>query len=134
MNKTDAASVRSILETHEASSLRVDDRLWREVDRLGEMCLDRLATKEEFLKLVWQSIAATRPLTPVAEPRTLFDCAIRLSAFGWEFQSLVQDGFEWFRPCVNIDKAFDYDKLGLVAITPLNEAEKRETPEGKYYI
>jgi hypothetical protein len=30
--------------------------------------------------------------------------------------------------------AFDYDKLGLVALTTLNEQEKRETPAGNYYI
>src|SRR6266849_2775770 len=98
------------------------------------MFLGRLATKEEFLKLVWQSIDDTRPLTPVGEPRTLSDCASRLSIFGWEFQTLVQAGFEWFRPCVDIDKAFDYGKLGLVALTPLNELEKRETIRGNYYI
>jgi len=93
-----------------------------------------LATKEEFLQLVWQFIPDTRPLTPVGEPRTLFDCANRVSTFGWEFQSLVQAGFEWFRPWVDIDKTFDDGKMGLVAITPLNEAERRETPEGNYYI
>lgn len=96
--------------------------------------MGRLATKAEFLKLVWQSIDATRSLTPVGEPRTLSDCANRLSAFGWEFQTLVQAGFEWFRRSVDIDAAFDYGKLGLVALTPLNEPERRETPAGNYYI
>src|SRR5216684_3250641 len=134
MNKTDAASVRSILEKHQASGLHVDERLWRELDQPGEMFLDFLATREEFLRLVWQSIDATRPLTPVGEPRTLFDCASRLSTFGWEFQRLVQAGFEWFRPCVDIDKAFDYGKVGLVALTPLTESEKRETARGNFYI
>ena len=134
MNRTDAASVRIILEKHEAAGFHVDDRLWHEIYQPGEMFLDFLATREEFLRLVWQSIAATRPLTPVGEPRTLFDCAIRLSAFGWEFQSLIQDGFEWFRPCVDIDTAFDHGKMELVALTPLNEQERRETPAGNYYI
>ena len=134
MNKTDAAFVRATLERHEASGLRVDQRLWREVDQPGEMFLGTFATREEFLRLVWQSIDATRPLTPVGEPRTLFDCASRLSTFGWEFQRLVQAGFEWFRPCVDIDKAFDYGKVGLVALTPLNESEKRETARGNFYI
>lgn len=31
-------------------------------------------------------------------------------------------------------KAFDYGKVGLVTLTPLNESERRETPEGNYYI
>src|SRR6266851_2524280 len=134
MNKIDAASVRAILERHEASGLHVDDRLWHEIDQPGEMFLGRLATKAEFLKLVWQSISDTRPLTPVGEPRTLFDCANRLSTCGWEFQPLVHAGFEWFRRCVDIDAAFDYGKVGLVALTPLNEQEKRETLAGNYYI
>ena len=134
MNKTDAASVRAILERHEALGFHVDDRLWREIDQPGEMFLDLLGTKEEFFKLVWQSGDATRPLTPVGEPRTLFDCASRLPTFGGEFQTLVQAGFDWFRRCVDIDAAFDYGKVGLVALTILNEQEKRETPEGNYYI
>jgi hypothetical protein len=134
MDKTDAASVRAIRERHQASGFHVDERLWREIDQPGEMFLGTLATREEFLRLVWQSIAATRPLTPVGEARTLFDCANRLSTFGWEFQRLVQAGFKWFRRCVDIDAAFDYGKVGLVALTPLNEAERRETPAGNYYI
>jgi hypothetical protein len=134
MNKVDAATVRSILERHQASGFHVDDRLRGEVDQPGEMYLDFLATKEEYLRLVWQSIDATRPLTPVGEPRTLLDCAFRLSTFGWEFQNLVQAGFEWFRPCVDIDEAFDYGKVGLVALTPLSKSERRETTTGNYYI
>jgi hypothetical protein len=112
----------------------VDDRLRGEVDKPGEMFLDILATREEFLRLVWQSSAATRPLAPAGEPRTLLDCASRLSAFGWEFQSLVQAGFGWFRPCLDIDKAFDHGNVGLVALTPLIERERRETPAGSHYI
>src|SRR5713101_2802103 len=134
MNKTDAASVRAILESHQAAGFNVDGRLWHEIDQPGEMFLGELDTREEFLRLVWQSINATRPLTPVGEARTLFDCASRLSTFGWEFQPLVQAGFEWFRRCVDIDAAFDNGKVGLVALTPLNEAERRETPAGNYYI
>jgi len=134
MNKVDAATVRPILERHQASGFHVDDRLWDEVDKPGEMFLDVLATREEFLRLVWQSTPATRPLTPMGEPRTLLDCAGRLSTFGWEFQTLVQDGFKWFRPCADINKAFDYGKVGLIALTPLIESERRETIAGSYYI
>ncbi len=134
MNKIDAASVRATLESHQASGLHVDGRLWREVDQPGEMFLDILSTREEFLRLVWQSSDATRPLTPVGEPRTLSDCANRLSTFGWEFQALVEAGFEWFRRCVDIDAAFDYGKMDLVTLTLLNDPERRETPAGNYYI
>src|SRR5207248_2670331 len=100
----------------------------------GEMFLDILAAREEFLSLVWQSSGATRLLTPVGESRTLFDCARRLSTFEWEFKPLVQAGFEWFRPCINIDKTFDYGKVGLVTLTPLIESERHETTAGNYYI
>src|SRR5713226_3379394 len=134
MKKTDAALARAIFEKHQAVGFHVDDRVLREIDQPGEMFLGNLATREEFLRLVWQSTDATRPLTPVGEARTLFDCASRLSKFGREFQPLVQAGFEWFRRCVDIDAAFDYGKVGLVALTPLNEQEKRETLAGNYYI
>src|SRR5450759_3084307 len=134
MKKVDAATVRSILDRHEASGFHVDDHLRGEVDKPGEMFLDTLATREEFLRLVWQSSDATRLLTPAGEPRTLLDCASRLSAFGWEFQPLVVVCFGLFRPCLDIDKAFDYGKIGLVALTPLIEPERHETPTGNYYI
>jgi hypothetical protein len=129
--KTDLASVLSILERHEALGLHVDDRLWREVRQPGEMFLGVLAPKEEFLKLVWQSINETHLLAPPGQPRTLRDCALRLSRFEWEFEAVVQ---KWFQPCADIDAAFDYGKVGLLALTPLTEPEKRETPEGNYYI
>src|SRR5450759_1711665 len=133
MKKVDAATVRSILDRHEASGFHVDDHLRGEVDKPGEMFLGTLATREEFLRLVWQSSDATRPLAPAGEPRALLDCASRLSAFGWECQPLVRAGLEWFRPCVDIDRAFDYGNIGMVALTPLIEPERRETPAGSYY-
>jgi hypothetical protein len=43
MNKTDAASVRVILEGHQAAGSHVDGRLWREVDQPGEMFLGTYA-------------------------------------------------------------------------------------------
>ena len=134
MNMVDSADALSLLQRHQALGLHVDSRLLHEMEQPGEMFLGILTTRDEFLKLVWQSINATRALTPARQPRTLGDCASRLSTFGWEFQRLVQAGFEWFRRCVDIDKAFDYGKVGLVALTPLNESERRETPAGNYYI
>jgi hypothetical protein len=84
------SSFRVILKKHATAGFHVDDRLWHEIDQPGEMFLDLLATKEEFLKVVWQSTDATRPLAPVGEARTLFNCASRLSTFGWEFQTSCQ--------------------------------------------
>jgi hypothetical protein len=134
MKKVDAVTVRSILDRHEASGFHVDDRLRGEVYKPGEMFLDTLATREEFLRLVWQSIDDTRPLVPVGAPRTLSDCAQRLLQYGWKFQALLDLGFKWFEKCVDIDVGFDYAKVGLVALTPLIEPERRETPAGSYYI
>jgi hypothetical protein len=134
MTKVDAATVRPILARHEVLGFHVDCRLWSEIDQPGEMFLDILATREEFLRLVWQSSPATRPLTPVGKPRTLLDCARRLAQFGWEFKPLVQLRFEWFRSCVDIDKSFDHRNVGLVALTLLIESERCDTPAGSYYI
>ena len=35
---------------------------------------------------------------------------------------------------MDIDRAFDYDKVGFVALTTLNEPEPRESPVGSYYL
>jgi hypothetical protein len=35
---------------------------------------------------------------------------------------------------VDIDRAFDYGKVGLVGLTPVNGPERRETSAGSYYI
>jgi hypothetical protein len=134
LTKTDAASVHSILDEHQALGLHVDHRLRHEIDEPGDMFLGTIDREDEFLRLVWQSNEDTRLLTPLGKPRTLFDCASRLLTFGWQFQRLVQAGWNWFRPCVDIDTAFDYGKVGLVGLTPLVESEKRETVAGNYYI
>jgi hypothetical protein len=134
MDQINTLAIRSILEKHSASGSHVDDRLLREISKPGKMYLGLLPSKEEFLKLVWQSIDATRPLSPAGQPRTLRDCASRLAECEWQFQSLVDGGFTWFQKCVDIDEEFDYSKLGLIALTPLTPSEKDETPAGTYYI
>jgi hypothetical protein len=98
------------------------------------MHLWTLPTARELFSLVWQSIDQTRPIGPVGHSRTLRDCALRLSGFGWQFESLVQAGFSGFQTCVDIDAAFDYSKFGWIVVTPLNSRETDETPEGSYYI
>lgn len=93
-----------------------------------------LTTADDFLSLVWQSIPEARPLVPVNQPRTLRDCAARLSPYGWQFDRLVQEGHNWFQACADIDEGFDYRKLGCIAIQVCLPQEKRETPAGTYYI
>ena len=134
MKELDSPEVLRFLEGHQASGLHVDDRLLGEVKRPGKVFVFTLATVDEFLSLVWQSIDASRPLVPAGRPRTLRDCALRLSQFNWRFQALVQAGFTWFEKCVAIDADFDYSKIRWIALTPLIASEKRETPAGSHYI
>jgi hypothetical protein len=91
-------------------------------------------TQAGFLELVWQSSPETRALAPPGHPRTLGDCALRLSQFGWVFDRLIEQGYPWFGPCVEIDRTFDSSKFGLIALTTLTPDEKIETPKGSYYI
>ncbi len=125
---------RAKLEQHQANGLHVDARLLAEIEKPGEMLIGSLESREDLLNLVWQSIDDTRPLAPVGSTRTLGDCATRLSHFGWQFHTLVTSGFGWFKRCIDIDAAFDYSKVGFLVLTPLVNSEKRETPQGTYYI
>jgi hypothetical protein len=129
-----AAEVLLNLEAHRASGLPVSDRLIAEVQRPGQIFVMMLTRVEEFFQLVWQSSRETTPLAPPRHPRTLHNCASRLSQFGWEFDRLVEHGHSWFSTCAGIDKAFDYSKFGFIAVTPLTSSERHETPEGSYYI
>jgi len=97
--------VRAKLEQHRANGLHVDDRLFAEIEKPGEMLIGSVESREDLLNLVWQSIVDTRPLAPVGSTRTLGDCATRLSQFGWQFQTLVTSGFGWFKRCIDIDDA-----------------------------
>lgn len=134
MRRVSAHEVRAALGQHRTAGFHVDSRLFREVEKPGDMCVLCLQDTDAFLGLVWQSIDAARPLVPIGEPRSLRDCASRLSAFGWDFKSLVEAGHSWFSKCVGIDASFDYSSLGWIAITPCNPSEKRETPGSTYYI
>ena len=128
----DAAEGR--LREHQRRGLHVDSRLLSEVRAPGQLFLVRLETEAEFMSLVWQTIDPTRPLAPHGRPRSLRDCASRLSSFRWTFEALVQTGYPWFEKCVPIDAAFTFEQFGLVAITPLLPGELKETPYGSYYI
>ena len=134
MVEIDSTQVRDALRRHEAAGCHVDHRLCREVEQPGQMFVVAIRAPDEFLRLVWQSISDARPLVPVDSPRTLRDCASRLRSFGWQFRTLVERGFPWFEKCVIIDVSFDYSKLGWIAVTPLIDGEKRDSPDGTYYV
>ncbi len=122
------------LREHKEHGLHVDSRLLREIDQPGQVALLILETENEFLDLVWQAVPATRPLTPQGHPRSLRDCASRLASVGWSFEALVEAGYPWFQTCNIIDRAFDIDKVGCVAVTPLVATEAQDTPHGTYYV
>ena len=116
------------------SGFNVDDRLIKEIQEPGDLFLITLNTQKEFLNLVWQSISATRPLTPIGSPRTLADCACRLKKFNWSFSELQRKGYSWFGKCVSLDAPFDFAKFDWIALVPMDEHERRENPLGNYYI
>lgn len=134
MKPIDRHEVLEILERRRRYGFHVDSRLIREVQQPGQMFLLPLETEAEFMKLVWQSVNDTRPLTPPGQPRTLRDCAKRLESYGWSFRQLCEAGYSWFDKCVAIDQGFDYQKFGWLAVVPLNSHEQRESPSGTYYI
>lgn len=134
MRSISRIEVQTVFDQHTAAGCHVDDRLLAQIDAPGELFVDVLPTCADYLRLVWQSIDAARPLVPVERPRTLRDCASRLESFEWRFQALVAQGYPWFEKCARLDQAFDWSKLGWIAVTPLLHAESRSNPQGSYYI
>lgn len=126
--------VEARLNNHKQNGFHVDSRLLQAIFQPGQLSLLTLETEDEFLRLVWQAVDETRPLTPKAQPRSVKDCAFRLRFFGWSFEALVGHGFPWFQKCADIDLAFDFGKVGWIAVTPLLAGEQKETPHGSYYI
>jgi len=126
--------VEARLNSRKENGFHVDSRLLHAIIQPGQLSLLMLETEDEFLRLVWQAIPETRPLTPKAQPRSLKDCASRLALFDWNFEALVRDDFPWFQKCTDIDLAFDFGKVGWIAVTPLVAGEQKETPHGSYYI
>ena len=127
------AATASLREPKE-HGLHVDSRLLREIDQPGQVALLILETENEFLDLVWQAVPATRPLTSPGHPRSLRDCASRLASVGWSFEALLDAGYPWFETYNIIDRSFDIDKVGWVAVTSLVATEATDTPHGTYYV
>ena len=134
MQRIDKDEVLDRLKRMEDAGFNVDDRLFREVKKPGQMFLFSLPDTNAFFHLLWQSIDETRCLAPLGQSRTLFDCASRLAAWGWRFDNLTKGGHSWFGKCVEIDSCFDYSKFGWLALTICNSAEREGSPTGTYYI
>lgn len=129
------------LHRREASGEHIDPRLWSEVEAPGEMFLGVL-TQEQFLNLIWQETDRARLLTPAGASRTLRDVGSRLLASGTPFETLAGDlelprtqhHPEWFVPCVDIDRGFDFTRFGWLVLTPATTGERQQSPLGSYYI
>jgi len=98
-------------------------------------------TRQDFDRLIWQEIDATRFLTPRDQPRTMADIRSRLAADGRSFQQLAEGlripgeyDPEWFKGCVRIIEQqlqLPKGRLVLVRATP---AERDQSPNTRYYI
>jgi hypothetical protein len=138
MKPVSAADVLARLGARAALGHHVDPRLIREVNAPGKLSLFTLEDEKSFLSLIWQEINPTRLLTPGGQPRTLGDVARRMIENSWTFSSLCRPmglmpmyhdpaAFESFR---SLDAAFDISKFDFIAVTPANDSEKRQSPNG----
>lgn len=134
MKEISRQEATNLLCRHRAAGFHLDDRVFREVERPGRLFLFSLESADELFRLVWQSTEEVRALAPVGSSRTVGDCAARLAGFRWRFEDLVDAGHQWFRRCLDIDRDFRHASFGYIAVTPVNEHEKRETPAGTHYI
>jgi hypothetical protein len=141
MRQVSGTEVLKRLSAREALGHHVDPRLIQEVNAPGSLFLLTLEDERSFLSLIWQEGDYTRLLTP-GRPRALADVAGRMIANSWTFSSLCHPmgldlkyhdpaAFESFRA---LDAGFDISKFDFIALTPANEAEKRQSPSGTYYI
>jgi len=142
MNPVSGPEVLARLSAREAIGHHVDDRLIREVNAPGKLCLFTLEDEKSFLSLIWQESDYTRLLTPRGQPRTLADVAGRMIENSWTFSSLSRPmglmpmfhdpaAFESFE---TLDASFDISKFDFIAVTPANDSERRQSPSGTYYI
>lgn len=124
----------ALLQRHHARGFHVDSRVLKEVSQPGEVWMLRLDTIDAVFNLIWQSVNEARPIVPAGQPRSLRDCASRLSSHGWTFQALVDAGYPWFAKCVPIDRDFKLENLGVLVLTLATDGERRDTPVGTHYI
>ena len=90
--------------------------------------------KDRFLSIIWLNIKETGPLTPDGEPRTILDVAERMMTDNYDFESLIQCGFPWYRRCCKIESKFKHCKFGTIWLRGATEYERCKSPPGKYHI
>jgi hypothetical protein len=128
-------------EKRVAAGHHVDSRLQCAV-KIGEIFLLTIADSDSFLSLIWQVHSDSRFLTPEGGSRTLKDVATRFIQKDYSFSRLASNppldqgchNPTWFEKCVPIAESFSYEHFSYIAITPANDHERRESPNGTFYI
>jgi hypothetical protein len=129
------------LKDRAANGYHVDSRLLTEVQN-GSLYSLTVHEPELLLSFIWQESDPSRFLTPPHEPRTLRDVAGRFIQGGYTFADCVTDlGMPphlhhpvWFQKCLEIERKFSYDDFGPIALVPANDGERKQSPEGTFYI
>jgi len=142
MRRIGNQEVLNVFDARQREGHHVDSRLLAEVNNPGEMYLLRLEDEDSFLSLIWQEADPARLLTPRGMPRTMRDVACRLLEGGHTFDTLSSDlglnrnqhRSEWFEPCRQIDRAFDYSQFGWLVVVPACDSERNQSPSGSLYL
>jgi hypothetical protein len=90
----------------------------------------------------WQESDPVRLLTQNCQSRTLRDVAQHLIGGAFTFESLThslglpssQHDPQWFETCLQIDRAFDFNRFGWLAVVAANDHERRQSPLGTFYL
>lgn len=126
----------------EQKGFHIDSRLMDEVKKGGYFYLIELPDKESFYSLIWQESDPARFLTPPGKSRCLLDVAQRFIENKYSFKQLSksiglpanQHNPKWFEKCIPIESDFHYEKFGLISIVSANDSERKQSPNGTFYI
>lgn len=126
----------------ERKGFHIDSRLMKEVNNEGSFYIIDLEDEESFYSLIWQESDPARLLTPAGKSRRLKDVATRFIQNKYSFEQLSQSlGLpvdqhdpKWFKKCIPINAGFKYENFGLLAIVPANDGERKQCPNGSFYI
>jgi hypothetical protein len=141
MKRIDNKTAFLLLRDRANHGNHIDSRLLREIQH-GAMYSFMLEDPEAFLSLIWQESDSARFLTPPDKPRTLRDVAGRFVGAQHTFVGCMETmgmplnmhNPHWFRKCLAIENDFSYDRLGPVVLVSATDAERRQSPEGTFYI
>lgn len=130
------------LDARRLTGHHIDSRLFTAIEKAKSLHILPLRDKTSFFPMIWHEIDESRLLTPKGSPRTLRDVTERMITNNWTFDKLSSNiGFpanqyqpEWFHKCLQINVNFDYDLFGRIAVVQANDAERKQSPTGSFYI